>query len=116
MQEKKLAFSKEVLATISKICKTVFNLQHNEDILRMFGIDQKQMENVIQKITDSLPEKIFEKGNGKLMDEIKYITAREYIFFQVQEKWDDPDYKQDLKNFIHVFSRDIADRFMKEEK
>lgn len=125
MLEKKLVFSKGVIEAVRRVCKTVFNLHNDTDVVRMFGINEVQMEEVIHKIIDSLPDTFFVQVNSQLLEELKYITAREYIFFQVQEKWDDPQYKEDLEKFIHVFSRDIQRRIgshqkfqvtMKEEK
>jgi pyrroloquinoline quinone (PQQ) biosynthesis protein C len=110
MLEKKLTFSREMLDTVREICKTVFNLQTDVDVVNMFGISESQMEKVIAQIVDSLPDKLFEEFTPSLQDEIKYISAREYIFFQVQEKWDDLHYQENLKNFIHVYSRDIQHR------
>lgn len=116
MLEKKLAFSRSVIETVRRVCKTVFNLQSDADVVRMFGINEVQMENVINNIVDSLPDAIFEEMSLQLLEEIKYITAREYIFFQVQEKWDDPQYKEDLERFTHVFSRDIQRRIQSHQK
>lgn len=116
MLEKKLAFSKGVIDAVKRVCKTVFNLHTDDDVVRMFGINEMQMEEVINKVVDSLPDTVFEQLNPQLLDEIKYITAREYIFFQVQEKWDDPQYKEDLERFIHVFSRDIQRRISSNQK
>ena len=40
-------------------------------------------------------------------EEIKTICAREFIFFQTQEKYSDPQYEVNLKNFIRIFIRDL---------
>jgi hypothetical protein len=116
MPEQKLAFSREVFAAVQEICKTIFNLQTDAEVERMFGMTEVQMEDVIAQIVNSLPDEIFEKLNPALRDEMKYITAREYIFFQVQEGRDDPHYQENLKNFIHVFSRDMQHQEERNEK
>lgn len=116
MSEKKLAYAKDVMNAVRTVCKTVFNLAADGDVVRMFGVSESQMEEVINKIVDSLPDIVFEQMNSQIIEEIKYITAREFIFFQVQEKWDDPFYKENLEKFIKVFSRDIQRRIVLSQK
>jgi hypothetical protein len=123
MLEKKLVFANEVLGIVQEMLKNVFNLHSDAEIEHSFGISVQQMEEAIRQIIDSLPDIVFEKANSVVLEEIKYIAARDYIFFQIQEKWNDPRYKKDLNNFIQIFSRDIMDKLdmrqqfqIKEEK
>ncbi len=116
MQVRKLEFSHGVINAVKDMCKLVFNLQTDSEIARIFGITNKQMEEVIGEIIDSLPDSVFEHLYPQYFDELKSICAREFIFFQVQEKWDDPRYQDDLKKFIHVFSRDIQQRINAHKK
>ncbi len=113
MLKDKLSFSQEVLDIVRNICETVFNMNNDAEISELFGIDKKQMEEAILAIVQSLPDRLFASGNPQILEEIKYIIAREYIFFQVQER-DDPEYKNDLQNFIRIFSRDMLQRIREE--
>ncbi len=110
MDPKKLEFSDDVTHVVCDMCKLIYNLNSEVDIKRVFGMTHEQMKAVIKRIIDALPDSIFEKAYPKLLDDIKNICAREFIFFQVQEKWDDPRYQDDLTMFINVFSRDIQQR------
>lgn len=107
MNQKKLDFSREVVRTVCDLCAVVFNINSNEQLEKVFGISHQQLETVINKIIDALPDHIFIANSKMALDEIKNICAREFVFFQAQERWGDQDYQQDLANFIHIFSRDI---------
>ncbi|VVC76354.1 hypothetical protein AQUSIP_16650 [Aquicella siphonis] len=116
MQAQKQAFASEVVNIVRDMCKTVFNLQNERDLARIFGITQEQMEAVIGRIIDALPEDLFNPSHQQVAEEMKYVCAREYIFFQVQEKWNDARYQDDLRKFIHIFTRDICKRFAARSK
>ncbi|TAK78478.1 MAG: hypothetical protein EPO11_01245 [Gammaproteobacteria bacterium] len=49
------------------------------------------------------------------MEEIKNICAREFIFFQVQEKGNEKHYQEDLTKFIEIFKRDMEQRIKAKE-
>ena len=100
-----------MLPTLCVICVNWFLTWNSaKEINKALGMSCDQAKATIQKIIDSLPDKMFDQAYPKLLDEIKHICAREFIFFQVQEKCNDPLYQDDLKKFIHVFSRDIQQR------
>lgn len=111
MNPQKLKFANEALTIVNDICKVVYNLQSNNDMEKVFGVTHDQLAAVIQKIVDALPDNFFEQTTKK-MEEIKYIFAREFIFFQVQEKCTAPEYEDDLRNFIYAFSRDIKNKLL----
>jgi hypothetical protein len=106
----KRSFSTDVCCAVRDTCKLAFNLQNDNDLLRIFGMTGAQLEEIIAKIIDSLPDTIFQHNYPPELEEIECICAREFIFFQVQERLDDPRYQQDLNAFIHVFKRDIEKR------
>lgn len=106
----KRSFSTDVCCAVRDTCKMAFNLQNDNDLVRIFGMTSAQLEEIIAKIIDSLPDAIFQHTYPPELEEIKCICAREFIFFQVQERLDDPRYQQDLNAFIHVFKRDIEKR------
>lgn len=108
--EQKSEFTHDVLRIVTDLCKLVFNLNPGQGVEHVFGTTHEQLENVIQKIVQSLPTNIFELP-AKRLEEIKSIFAKEFIFFQVQEKLNDPNYENDLSNFIYAFSRDIQAKF-----
>ena len=110
MSAKKLEFTHDVMHLINEICAVAFNIKSDEQLEKVFGINKAQMEAVVWKIISGLPDYIFERIYPRLLDEIKNICALEFIFFQVQEKWNDPRYQEDLSNFICIFSRDIQHR------
>jgi len=116
MHPKKQECSHDITHIVCDMCKLVFNLNSSNDIKNVMGMTREQMELVIKKIIDALPDSIFERAYPKLLEEIKNICAREFIFFQVQEKCNDPCYQDDLKMFIHVFARDIQQRVNAEIK
>lgn len=124
MLAKKLEFSNEVVNVIREMCQVVFNTHSDEEMIRIFGVSSEQMKDVVSRIIDALPDAIFTQKDSQLLEEIKYICAREYIFFQVQEKWVDLHYQENLSRFIQIFSRDIQRRInlqqshttMREEK
>lgn len=106
MQPSKLDFSNDVMRIVYKVCQLAFNLHSEQDIQRVFGMTYKEMEAVIQQIAAAMPDAIFHLSAQRL-EEIKNICAREFVFFQVQEKCDDPQYQHDLTSFIQFFTRDI---------
>lgn len=112
MQNQKLSFSKDVIQIIYEVSKLVFNIQDNSEaeIKKIFGISCQQLESVISSIVEAIPDQIFSRANLQMLEECKSICAKEFIFFQVQEKWDDPHYKDDLSAFISVFTRDMQRR------
>lgn len=114
MQAKKLNVSKDVVHIVRELCAVVFNVKTKEQLEKIFGIKLEQMEAVIQQIINALPDYLFEPPYEKKLDEIEHICAREYVFFQAQEKWGDPNYAQNLLNFTYIFSRDIQDKLKSE--
>lgn len=107
LRSKKLEFSNDVIRIIRELCKLVFNVSTEAGMEKMFGITHEQLEFAIKKIVNGLPERVFRPENRRKLEELKTICAREFLFFQVQEKVNDPNYKKDLENFSAVFSRDI---------
>lgn len=116
MLAKKLEFSKEVVNVIRDMCQSVFNAHSDEEMVRIFGVTSEQMKTVVSRTIDALPDAIFTQQNSRILEEIKYICAREYIFFQVQEKWNDLHYQENLNRFIQIFSRDINHRIHLQQK
>ncbi len=110
MDAKRVKFANDVMHIVLNLSEMVFNIKNDDQLKGVFGVNQEQLETVISKIIAGLPERVFEK-NRHLEDEIKNICAREFIFFQVQERWNSPQYQEDLSNFIHIFSRDIQQKF-----
>jgi|WetSurMetagenome_2_1015567.scaffolds.fasta_scaffold1458453_2 hypothetical protein len=115
MQARKLEFCRDVIRIIQDVCKLAFNLGSNNEIEKVFGMTSHDLEVVIKQISDVLPDSLFTRA-AKELDEIKNIFAREFIFFQVQEKRDDPNYQDDLSTFIHIFSRDIQQKIKADVK
>lgn len=111
MEPKKLAFSDEVILVIKQLSKVVFSVTSKEQIENLFGLTNEQLKMVMRKIVNALPNIYFEKKYQNKLGELKTIIAREFIFFQVQEKWNDPNYQNHLANFIRIFSRDIEREF-----
>jgi len=109
MQSRKLKLTDDVIRVVRDICSVVFNISSDEQLEKGLGINHEQLEVVIKKIVNALPDNFFERVY--LLDEIKNICAREFVFFQVQEKWNDPRYEEDLANFICIFTRDMEQRF-----
>ena len=110
MDVRKVEFANDVIHIVHDLGEVVFNITTQEQLVNIFGITQEQLETIIKKIINTLPDTIFENLYPQLADEIKNICAREFIFFQVQERWNSPHYQDDLLNFIRVFSRDIQQR------
>jgi len=106
MEPNKLEFCNDAMRRVCDLCKLLFNLKTDQEVDKVFGVSQDELEKVIRKIISSLPDTIFNHGTQKL-EEIKSIFAKEFIFFQVQEKLDDPHYQDDLIKFTYIFSRDI---------
>lgn len=109
LRSKRLELSRDVIRTIRDLCKLIFNISSDAQLESIFGVSGKQMDNAIQRIINALPDRLFDPANRRKLQEVKTICAREYIFFQVQEK-DSKEYKEDLENFVKVFSRDIEKR------
>ncbi len=110
MQARKLEFSNDVIRLVHDLCKLVFNTSTDHDVEKVFGVTHEQLEHIIKSVIDAMPDCIFEQLPQK-RDEIKNIFAKEFIFFQVQEKLNDPHYSDDLSDFIKIFSRDIQKKF-----
>lgn len=107
LRSKKLETADQVVRIIRELCRLVFNVTSEAGIEKLFGLTQKQLEAGIREIVDALPDRVFQPDYRRRLEELKTICAREFIFFQVQEKVGDPNYKKDLANFVAVFSKDI---------
>lgn len=107
MKMQRQQFTDEVVDAIHHILKIVFNAKSQQDIQNVVGMNNNQMTAVVNQLSDKLPEKVFNQPQQKL-EELKNICAREFVFFQVQEKPTQADYQRDLANFITIFCRDIA--------
>lgn len=119
MQAKKLAFANDVSRVVHSVCELAFNIHSEERFHDVFGINYAKMDEIIQKIVTAIPDKIFDHGLPGVVDELKSICAREFVFFQVQERCDDARYEGDLTNFINILVRDIQQRvnlMVKEEQ
>lgn len=112
MDPKKLAFSSDVLRLIKQLGKVIFDVTASQEIENIFGLTKEQLKIVVHKIVNALPDICFAQDNTNKMEALKTIVAREFIFFQVQEKWNDPHYQTDLANFIRTFSKDIEQEFL----
>lgn len=106
----KQIFSNDIIRIIHELCGVVFNITANEKLHDLFGISNEQTVLVVNRLVAALPSELFVNHDASLKEEIKNICAREFIFFQVQEKWNDPQYQQNLENFIHIFSKDIQQK------
>lgn len=111
MDQKKLQFAQDVQHIVHELGKIIYDAHHEEDLLKILGLTKEQMHIVIRRIVNTLPDAVFDGTNKDRLEELKSICAREFIFFQAQEKWDDPDYKHNLMNFLHSFTRDITQQF-----
>jgi len=110
MQSSRVEFSRAVLRIIREVGELAFNMKSDQDLEKIFGIDHARLEKIIEKISSNLPDCIFDGVNTRLKEEVENIFAREFIFFQVQEKIDNPRYEEDLNSFTQVFARDIKKR------
>lgn len=111
MDSHRITFTEDIVRTVKQLCKVTFNVTSTEELSSVFGLSNSQLKMVIKKIVDALPDIFFEKSYFKKKEQLKAIVAREFIFFQVQERWDDPQYQANLANFIRAFSRDIEKEF-----
>lgn len=119
MLAQKEDFASDVGRIVGDVCKLAFNIHSEERFHDVFGISYTKMNELVSKIVDALPDKMFENGLSNTLEEVKSICAREFVFFQVQERCDDVDYENDLAEFINILSRDIQLRVgmkMKEEQ
>lgn len=107
MDARKSALSDQVLDAVQHLCTVIFNAKSDKQLENVFGLTHSQLELVVKKMVNALPDALFERVSAARLDEIKEICAREFIFFQLQEKWSDPHYQEDLSHFIAIFSRDI---------
>lgn len=107
MDAKKLAFSDEVLHLIRQLCNMIFNVVSKEQMESLFNMTSEQLKIVIRKLISVLPDVYFDKNFHGKLEILKTVMAREFIFFQIQEKWMDPNYQHNLANFIRIFLRDI---------
>ena len=108
MTPNKKAFTIEIANIVNNICTAVFNIASDVHFQQVFGLTKLQMEEVLSRLVDVVPDNVFD--HGPLTEEIKNIIAREFIFFQIQERWNQTHYQDDLTNFISIFSRDIKQR------
>lgn len=110
MQTVRKDFLQQVVHTVQELGKVIFNIHDEKELQNVFGVDLKQMQTVLERVVAALPQQFFNTQNKKMIKEVKDVCAREFIFFQVQEKWSDPSYEENLKAFINCFSRDMAKR------
>lgn len=103
----RLASVKDVVRIIHEISKVIFRVNTEEELKDVFGINEQQLEAVVGEIIAAQPERFFLPGMRHKLEEIKAICAREFIFFQVQEKYNTEQYKANLKNFIRILVRDL---------
>lgn len=110
MEKKRLEFADQVLRIVYDLGRIIFDAHTSEDLQHMLGLTKEQMQIVIRRIVNTLPNEVFGLSEER-QEEIKNICAREFMFFQAQEKWDDPNYKHNLLNFLHLFARDIKQQY-----
>lgn len=110
MQSRKLKFANHLIVLIKEIGKLAFDMKSENDMERVFGFNQARLTTILKQVAEGLPDALFEAADDQLLKEIETICAREFIFFQVQEKVDKPEYQNNLLRFIQVFSRDIDQR------
>lgn len=103
-------FAKDVIRKIFELCKMIYNLHSDDEIEAVFGASREQIENIVARTVNAMPVKMFNQATKSKIQELEEILAKEFIFFQVQEKINDPQYQNDLANFILLFSRDINNR------
>lgn len=110
MQITKRQFAHDVLHIIYELCRLIYNLKSSDDVENVFSAPRQQVETIISKIVNALPDDLFSQSNAHRIKDLEQILAKEFIFFQVQEKVDDSQYQTDLANFIMLFSRDIHNK------
>lgn len=103
----KYQFAKDVLQSVYDLCKVVYGIDKKEEVQRIFGISFQKLDEIVRKVVNALPDELFMQENKARIKEIEQILAKEFIFFEVQERIDDPQYTNDLENFILLFARDM---------
>lgn len=111
MPPEKQVFQRDVTRFIHELCILLYNLKSQQELDRVFGIPTEELDGIVARIVDQLPDDMFTQTNADTFIEIEKIFAKEFIFFQLQEKLTDPQYENDLSNFIRIFARDIKARF-----
>lgn len=103
----KFQFAQDVLQSVYDLCKVVYGVKNKEEIQRIFGVNFEKLDEIVRKVVNALPDELFMQDNKARIKEIEQILAKEFIFFEVQERTDDPQYANDLENFILLFARDM---------
>lgn len=116
MQVSQQQFAQNVMHIVYQICKMVYNVHSEDDIQRIFGASKEEIENIVARTVNALPNNVFDQATKGKIKELEEIMAKEFIFFQIQEKISDPQYQNDLANFILLLARDIKKRIGDEGK
>lgn len=107
METKRQHLQEAIVLSVREIGEVLFNIHSDEQFYNVFGIDAAQLESIVLKIVKALPDALFAELNSRQLKELKNICAREYVFFQIQERWDDPLYQQHLEKFAEIFAHDM---------
>lgn len=111
MSPSKKEFSQSVTTNICRLSRLLFNANSDENLLIIFRLDKSAIELTIQKIVDHFPNDYFNSLSANQLREMESILAKEFIFFQVQEKDNEKKYQNHLLHFSEVFVRDMQKRF-----
>ncbi|TAK74427.1 MAG: hypothetical protein EPO11_06895, partial [Gammaproteobacteria bacterium] len=61
MESKKLALADDVTHAVCDLCEVVFNVKSDAQLRGVFGMTHEEMDAVIHKIIDALPDRILDR-------------------------------------------------------
>ena|SRR3989338_10712515 len=110
MHSTKLLLVDAIMSMLRRLCELVFNVHNDAQMKNVFGVNESETKKLIEKMIDALPDQFVFRLSPAEKNEVVDICAREFVFFQVQEKANSTDYQAALKQFIAIFARDIQGR------
>lgn len=120
MHPEKVKIAQDVFTLVNGGCQALRITNSDSELAELeatnyvLGLSADETADLIRKIIIALPDKIFYSGGPGIVEEIDGLIAEEFIYFQAQENWDDPEYPNLLINFISKLTGDIYQRFYTE--
>lgn len=116
MRSTKPSLVEAIMKMIKRIAELAFNARTDAQLKKIFSLNEAEIKATIEHLLDAVPEQFILHLSVAQKNEFVNICAREFVFFQVQEKINSARYHTVLQQFIALFSRDIQSRLNQKNK
>lgn len=96
--------AEEIRTIVQDICNDTLcpkELLNQDPVEWVLNLKKDEVSDILNKVVNAMPDKFFIKASPLLENDLKQLTAKEFILFHSQEDIKDTRYPNFLENFIY---------------